>query len=172
MASNLIVEFKLLHPDAKRPEYKTDGASGMDLCAFSASECVYQMAGAVECEFEAGSDGRERLLKILRLGSGSGVIFGTGIAASIPQGWEAQIRPRSSLSAKGILCQLGTIDSDYRGELKVVLVNLSGEPFEIKRGDRIAQLVFQPVGRAALQKVKEFSSQTARGKGGFGSTGA
>lgn len=157
-ASNLIVEFKLLHPDAVRPEYKTDGASGMDLCAENDS--------APGCWPET-DHGYKLGLKLMPMQTS---VIGTGIAVSIPQGWEAQIRPRSSLSAKGILCQLGTIDSDYRGELKVVLVNLSGEPFEVKRGDRIAQLVFAPVARAALQRVPEFTTQTKRGEGGFGST--
>lgn len=157
--SNLIVEFKLLHPDAIRPEYKTAGASGMDLCVEN------DLAPGCWPETEHG------YTLNLRLAPMQTVLLGTSIAVSIPAGWEGQIRPRNSLSAKGILCQLGTIDSDYRGELKVVLINLSGEPFEVKRGDRIAQLVFQVVGRATLQRVEQFSKQTERGEAGFGSTG-
>jgi len=157
-ASNLIVEFRLLHPDAKRPEYQTGGASGMDL-----------YADGKEAENQYG--GLDVHWTCLKLSPGWIWRISTGVAILIPTGWEAQIRPRSSLSAKGILCQLGTIDSDYRGELKVVLVNLSGEPFAVRRGERIAQLVFAPVGRAALQEVREFSSRTKRGEGGFGSTG-
>ncbi|MBA2772032.1 MAG: dUTP diphosphatase [Pseudomonadota bacterium] len=97
----------------------------------------------------------------------------TGFAIEIPRGFEVQVRPRSGLAFKhGITClnTPGTIDSDYRGEVKVILVNLGQEPFEIRRGERIAQLVPAPVLRADFIEVDELGS-TARGAGGFGSTG-
>ena len=97
----------------------------------------------------------------------------TGFAIDIPRGYEVQVRPRSGLAFKnGITClnTPGTIDSDYRGEVKVILVNLGQEPFEIRRGERIAQLVPAPVLRADFVEVGELG-ETARGAGGFGSTG-
>ena len=97
----------------------------------------------------------------------------TGFAIEIPRGYEVQVRPRSGLSVKHGLTVLntpGTIDSDYRGEVKVILVNLGEEPFEIRRGERIAQLVPAPVLRADFIEVGELAD-TARGSGGFGSTG-
>lgn len=157
MTPHLSVEFKLLHPDAKRPEYQTEGASGMDLHALSYNAALFWPL----------LDDRHWVT----LDPNARIMIGTGIAIALPSGWEAQIRPRSSLSKRGILCHFGTIDADYRGELKVCLTNLSSEPYEIKRGDRIAQLVFAPVGRAALQLVERFSTETKRGEGGFGSSG-
>jgi dUTP pyrophosphatase len=97
----------------------------------------------------------------------------TGFAMAIPPGYEVQVRPRSGLALKhGVTClnTPGTIDSDYRGEVKVILANLGAEPFAIARGDRIAQLVPAPVQRAALAQVEELDD-TNRGAGGFGSTG-
>jgi dUTP pyrophosphatase len=97
----------------------------------------------------------------------------TGFAIEIPRGYEVQVRPRSGLAMKhGITClnTPGTIDSDYRGEVKVILVNLGQEPFEIRRGERIAQLVPAPVLRADFVEASELSD-TERGSGGFGSTG-
>jgi dUTP pyrophosphatase len=97
----------------------------------------------------------------------------TGFAIAIPDGFEVQVRPRSGLALKhGITClnTPGTIDSDYRGEVKVILANLGAEPFEVRRGERIAQLVPAPVQRAAFREVDDLDS-TARGSGGFGSTG-
>ena len=97
----------------------------------------------------------------------------TGFAIAIPQGYEVQVRPRSGLALKhGITClnTPGTIDSDYRGEVKVILANLGGEPFEVRRGERIAQLVPAPVLSANFHEVAELS-ETSRGAGGFGSTG-
>jgi dUTP pyrophosphatase len=97
----------------------------------------------------------------------------TGFAIEIPRGYEVQVRPRSGLAIKhGITClnTPGTIDSDYRGEVKVILVNLGQEAFEIRRGERIAQLVPAPVLRADFVEVSELE-ETARGSGGFGSTG-
>ena len=97
----------------------------------------------------------------------------TGFAIAIPEGYEVQVRPRSGLALKhGITClnSPGTIDADYRGEVKVILANLGSEPFEVKRGERIAQLVPAPVLRACFQEVEQLDD-TARGQGGFGSTG-
>ena len=97
----------------------------------------------------------------------------TGFAVAIPEGYEIQVRPRSGLALKhGITClnTPGTIDSDYRGEVKVILANLGSEPFEIRRGERIAQLVPAPVLQAEFREV-ETLAETSRGAGGFGSTG-
>ena len=95
----------------------------------------------------------------------------TGIAMAIPHGYEVQVRSRSGMAVRnGITCLTGTIDSDYRGELMVVLVNLGSAPFEIVRGDRIAQLVPAPVLRASFLGTDNLD-ETARGEGGFGSTG-
>lgn len=97
----------------------------------------------------------------------------TGFAMAIPEGYEVQVRPRSGLALKhGITClnTPGTIDSDYRGEVKVILANLGSEPFEVRRGERIAQLVPAPVLKADFREV-EALSETSRGVGGFGSTG-
>jgi dUTP pyrophosphatase len=97
----------------------------------------------------------------------------TGFAVAIPHGYELQVRPRSGLALKhGITClnTPGTIDSDYRGEVKVILANLGSEPFEIRRGERIAQLVPAPVLHANFDEVSQLS-ETTRGSGGFGSTG-
>ena len=97
----------------------------------------------------------------------------TGFAIAIPEGYEVQVRPRSGLALKhGITClnTPGTIDSDYRGEVKVILANLGGEPFEVRRGERIAQLVPAPVLGADFREVAQLS-ETSRGAGGFGSTG-
>ena len=97
----------------------------------------------------------------------------TGFAIAIPEGYEVQIRPRSGLALKhgiSVLNTPGTIDSDYRGEVKVILANLGGIPFDVVRGERIAQLVPAPVLRANFQEVDELN-ETARGAGGFGSTG-
>jgi dUTP pyrophosphatase len=97
----------------------------------------------------------------------------TGFAIEIPRGYEVQVRPRSGLAIKnGITClnTPGTIDSDYRGEIKVILINLGQEPFEVRRGERIAQLVPAPVLRADFVEASQLG-ETARGTGGFGSTG-
>jgi dUTP pyrophosphatase len=97
----------------------------------------------------------------------------TGFAIAIPHGYEVQVRPRSGLALKhGITClnTPGTIDSDYRGEVKVILANLGEEPFQVRRGERIAQLVPAPVQRGAFREVEDLDS-TGRGAGGFGSTG-
>jgi dUTP pyrophosphatase len=109
----------------------------------------------------------------LTLAPGDRHAVATGFAIEIPRGYEVQVRPRSGLAMKhGITClnTPGTIDSDYRGEVKVILVNLGQEPFDIRRGERIAQLVPAPVLRADFMEASELSG-TERGTGGFGSTG-
>ena len=104
---------------------------------------------------------------------GKTVIIPTGLALSIPKGYEAQIRPRSGLAAKNKISVLntpGTIDADYRGEIKVILINLGSEPFKIEKGLRIAQMVICPIVKAQLEEVDDLN-ETERGDGGFGSTG-
>ncbi|CAN5479232.1 dUTP diphosphatase [soil metagenome] len=98
----------------------------------------------------------------------------TGLAMAIPRGFEGQVRPRSGLALKwGISCPNtpGTVDSDYRGEVKVILINLGAEDFTVRRGDRIAQMIIAPVIQATVSEVSDLD-ETARGAGGFGSTGA
>ena len=107
------------------------------------------------------------------LAPGQRAMVPTGLSVAIPEGFEIQVRPRSGLAAKhGLTClnTPGTIDSDYRGEIKVILINLGAEPFTIQRGERVAQLVLAPVTRLAWSQV-EALGETARGAGGFGSTG-
>ena len=131
--------------DLPLPSYATDGAAGMDVVA------------------------AENLV----LEPGARHAVATGFAMAIPPGFEVQVRPRSGLALKhGVTClnTPGTIDSDYRGEVKVILANLGSVPFPIKRGDRIAQLVPAPVQRAVCEEVASLDG-TARGSGGFGSTG-
>ena len=131
------------------PAYETEGAAGMDLRAAVPEE------------------------EPVVLRPGSRTMVPTGYSFAVPQGFEAQVRPRSGLAAKaGITClnTPGTIDSDYRGEVKVILVNLGEEDFTIRRGDRIAQLVIAPVARAVWAEVQSLDD-TSRGVGGFGSTG-
>ena len=109
----------------------------------------------------------------LTLAPGARHAVATGFAIAIPHGYEVQVRPRSGLALKhglSVLNTPGTIDSDYRGEVKVILANLGGEPFEVVRGERIAQLVPAPVQRAGFQEVEDLD-ETERGAGGFGSTG-
>jgi dUTP pyrophosphatase len=127
------------------PSYASDGAAGLDVVAAES----------------------------LTLTPGGRHAVATGFAMAIPEGYEIQVRPRSGLALKhGITClnTPGTIDSDYRGEVKVILANLGSEPFEIVRGERIAQLVPAPVLRASFVEVEELDG-TLRGAGGFGSTG-
>ncbi len=105
---------------------------------------------------------------------GDRAIVGTGIAIHLPRETEGQVRPRSGLAARHgvtVLNAPGTIDEDYRGEVKVILVNHGAEPFRIESGDRIAQLVVQPVLRVSVEETEEEGPETARGAGGFGSTG-
>ncbi len=127
------------------PSYATDGAAGLDVVA--AEE--------------------------LTLAPGERHAVATGFAIAIPPGYEVQIRPRSGLALKhGITClnTPGTIDEDYRGEVKVILANLGSEPFAVKRGERIAQLIPAPVLKASFREVTQLG-ETTRGIGGFGSTG-
>nr|CAH7766165.1 unnamed protein product [Callosobruchus chinensis] len=103
------------------------------------------------------------------------LLIPTGIVIAIPNGFEGQVRPRSGLAAKHgitVLNSPGTIDSDYRGEVKVCLINLSNQPYEIKRGDRIAQILITPVPEIIWNNIEEFyAKETARNEGGFGSSG-
>jgi dUTP pyrophosphatase len=134
-------------PRGPLPRYESEGAAGLDIRAF----------------LGAGLD-------IPPLGRAQ---IPTGLFLEIPPGFEAQVRPRSGLAARHGLTVLnspGTIDSDYRGELEIILINLGSEPFTVQNGDRIAQLVLSPVGRAALAEVESLGP-TKRGSGGFGSTG-
>ena len=133
--------------DIPLPEYATDGSAGMDIRA------------AVEGEF---------ILK-----AGETALVPTGFAVALPPGYEAQVRPRSGLAIKnrvGILNAPGTIDSDYRGEVKVVLTNFGREDFVIRRGDRIAQMIVAPYVRAVWDE-RSALEETERGAGGFGHTG-
>jgi dUTP pyrophosphatase len=125
----------------------------------------YASGGAAGLDVVAAED--------LTLAPGARHAVATGFAIAIPEGFEVQVRPRSGLALKhGITClnTPGTIDSDYRGEVKVILANLGGEPFEVRRGERIAQLVPAPVLRAGFSEVDDLDA-TERGAGGFGSTG-
>ncbi|THV23970.1 dUTP diphosphatase [Peteryoungia ipomoeae] len=131
------------------PAYETAGAAGMDLRAALTED------------------------ELLTLAPGTRALVPTGFIMEIPLGFEAQIRPRSGLAFKnGVTClnTPGTIDSDYRGEVKVLLINLGEEAFVISRGMRIAQMVIAPVTQARITEVSE-TSETSRGAGGFGSTG-
>ena len=132
---------------AQLPAYETIAAAGMDLVAFIDKDIV--------------------------LKPGERVLIPTGILVGIPEGFEAEIRPRSGLALKygvTILNAPGTIDSDYRGEIKVILINLGNMDFTVRNGDRIAQMVFKNVVRVSLDVVEELP-ETKRNKGGFGSTG-
>ena len=138
---------KKLSKDITLPKYETNGSSGMDLAA------------NIENEIE--------------IAPGKTAIIPTGLALAIPKNFEIQIRPRSGLAAKNQISVLntpGTIDADYRGELKVILINLGKEKFKIEKGLRIAQMVLCPVIRATLKEVDTLE-ETERGAGGFGSTG-
>tara|TARA_B110001452_G_scaffold147042_1_gene122362 strand:+ start:855 stop:1295 length:441 start_codon:yes stop_codon:yes gene_type:complete len=138
---------KRLSKAVSLPKYETSGSSGMDLVA----------------NIESSTN----------IGPGETSIIPTGLALSIPKGFEVQIRPRSGLAAKNkisILNTPGTIDADYRGEIKVILINLGQESFRVEKGLRIAQMVVCPVEQVQLIEVNELS-ETQRGKGGFGSTG-
>ena len=128
---------------------------------------------AYETEGAAGLDLRAAIAEGLSLAPGERTLVPTGLAMQLPAGFEGQVRPRSGLAVKHgvtVLNAPGTVDSDYRGEVKVPLINLGQEPFAIARGDRIAQMVIAPVTRAVLTEVAGLDA-TARGTGGFGSTG-
>ena len=128
---------------------------------------------AYQSELAAGLDLLAAVDSPLVLAPGERALVPTGLAMALPAGFEAQVRPRSGLAAKHgvtVLNTPGTIDADYRGEVKVILINLGSEPFEINRGERIAQMVIAPVLQAAIAEVDALSD-TQRGTGGFGSTG-
>lgn len=152
MSEKIAVQFKKLHPDAKVPQYQSDGAAGFDFCA----------------------------IEEVRIPAGDQRIISTGICMAIPKGYEVQIRPRSGLAAKHMISVTnspGTIDSDYRGEVKIMLINHANHhamgvdnTFVVKPGDRIAQGVLSAAPQADIVEVKDLS-ETVRGAGGFGSTG-
>lgn len=126
-----------------------------------------------ESEYAAGMDLRAALEEPVTLAPGSRKLIPTGLQMALPQGYEAQIRPRSGLAYRNGITMLntpGTIDADYRGEVKVLAVNLGDEAFEISHGDRIAQMVIAPVTQAKIEEA-ETLPDTERGAGGFGSTG-
>jgi dUTP pyrophosphatase len=130
---------------------------------------AYASAGAAGLDLYAALPAGQKLV----LEPGARDLIPTGVQIALPEGYEAQLRPRSGLAVEHgvtVLNAPGTIDSDYRGEVKALLVNHGGQPFEITRGMRIAQLVIAPVVRATLVDVGELD-ETARGEGGFGSTG-
>ena len=141
------VLIKKLNSRVKLPKYKTDGSSGMDLMAF------------VESPIKIAPNNLE--------------LVPTGLSIAIPEDFEIQIRPRSGLAAKfsvGVLNSPGTIDSDYRGELKIILFNHGNKDFIVNNNDRVAQMVLTPVIKMELEEVDELP-KTIRGLGGFGSTG-
>jgi dUTP pyrophosphatase len=118
-------------------------------------------------------DLRAAITKKLKLGKGKQALVPTGLTIALPEGYEAQVRPRSGLAARyGITClnTPGTIDADYRGEIQVLLINHGAEPFTIRRGERIAQMIIAPVTRAAWSEVETLPA-SRRGTDGFGSTG-
>lgn len=126
-----------------------------------------------ETDLAAGADIRAALDNPMTLASGARALVPTGFAMALPAGYEAQIRPRSGLAYKHgvtVLNSPGTIDADYRGEVKVLLINHGGEDFVIERGERIAQMVIAPITQAVFTAVADLD-ETARGTGGFGSTG-
>ena len=138
---------KKLKPSVKLPSYKTDGASGMDLMAY--------------------------IDKSIELKPGESCLVPTGLSIAFPEEYEIQIRPRSGLAAKNNISVLntpGTIDSDYRGEIKVILFNHGNKNFKIDNNDRIAQMILTPVIKMDLEETNELPD-SIRGAGGFGSTG-
>ena len=141
------IQIKKLSPSASIPKYETLGSSGMDIAAHLENKIV--------------------------INPGEKALVSTGFAIAIPRGYEVQIRPRSGLAVKKNITVLntpGTIDADYRGEIKVILINHGKEQFVIENGERIAQMVVCPVIQANLEEFKELN-ETDRGAGGFGSTG-
>jgi len=142
-----VVLVKKKHSCLALPDYESAGAAGMDLRAF------------VDNEINIPPMGRARIP--------------TGLFIEVPEGYEAQVRPRSGLAYNNgitVLNSPGTIDSDYRGEVGVILINLSAESFTVKNGERVAQMIISPVTRAQVIEA-ELLSETKRGSGGFGSTG-
>ena len=144
-----MIEIKALalKAGASLPTYATKGSAGADLCAFIDESIIIEV--------------------------GQRVLIPTGIALELPHGYEAQVRPRSGLAAKAgvtVLNSPGTIDSDYRGEITVILINHGSEPFIVQHGERIAQLIIAPVVQASFS-FSPLLDSTERGSGGFGSTG-
>jgi dUTP pyrophosphatase len=138
---------KKLNPKAELPKYKTEGSSGMDLMALIENPITIK--------------------------SQNSALIPTGLSIAIPEDMEVQIRPRSGLAAKSNISVLntpGTIDSDYRGEIKIILFNHGKEEFTVNNNDRIAQMILMPVLKAEFKEVEELP-KTVRGSGGFGSTG-
>ncbi len=138
---------KRLDPNVKLPEYKTSGSSGMDLMAFVNNP--------------------------IKIAPNTLELIPTGLSIAIPEDLEIQIRPRSGLAAKssiGVLNTPGTIDSDYRGELKIILFNHGNEDFIVNKNDRVAQMVLTPIIKMELEEVEQLPD-SIRGSGGFGSTG-
>ena len=141
------VLIKKLHPSVQLPSYKTSGASGMDLMAF--------------------------IEKSIILEPGKSSLVPTGLSVAFPKEYEIQIRPRSGLAAKSNISVLntpGTIDSDYRGEIKVIIFNHGNKDFLVNNGDRIAQMILAPVIKMELEETNDLP-ESIRGDGGFGSTG-
>ena len=141
------IQIKKLSNAISIPKYETLGSSGMDIAAHIENNII--------------------------ISPGEKALIATGFSIAIPIGYEIQIRPRSGLAAKKSITVLntpGTIDADYRGEIKIILINLGKEKFTIKNGERIAQMVLCPVFQANLEEVDELPN-TKRGSGGFGSTG-
>ncbi|PIU55988.1 MAG: dUTP diphosphatase [Chloroflexi bacterium CG07_land_8_20_14_0_80_45_17] len=142
-----VLRVKKLYPDARLPRRATRDATGLDLFAYI--------------------KGRSRRILLQEKPK----LIGTGIAAEVPRGYDAQIRPRSGLSAKGVMVAFGTVDSDYRGEVMVTMYALGqGNSFEVKHGDRIAQLVLGRLADLPMEEAEELSP-TDRGPQGHGSTG-
>ena len=138
---------KRLSKNINLPKYETEGSSGMDLAA--------------------------DITSTINIKPGESSIIPTGISVSIPVNYEIQIRPRSGLAAKSQISVLntpGTIDADYRGEIKVILINLGNKTFKVEKGLRIAQMVLCPIEKAKIKEVEDLE-KTDRGSGGFGSTG-
>ena len=147
MSGEPLLKIFKIDPRVPLPAYESEGAAGMDLRAFLDAEVIIQPLARVKIP--------------------------TGLRIEIPPGFEAQVRPRSGLAIRSGLTVLnspGTIDSDYRGDLEIILINLGGEDVTVKDGDRIAQLVISPVCRARLEETQALSN-TRRGSAGFGSTG-
>ena len=141
------VLIKRLDPNVKLPEYKTDGASGMDLLAFTKKAIIVKPQ--------------------------TSILIPTGLSIAFSKNYEIQIRPRSGLAAKNNISVLntpGTIDSDYRGELKIIIFNHGNVDFKINNGDRIAQMVLSPIMKIQLEETDNLP-ETFRGESGFGSTG-
>ena len=141
------VLIKRLSKNIELPKYETNGSSGMDLSA--------------------------NVEKQVKIEPGKTSVIPTGISVSIPKNFEIQIRPRSGLAAKNQISVLntpGTIDADYRGEIKVILINLGNKTFKVEKGSRIAQMVLCPIEKAKIREVEDLE-KTYRGSGGFGSTG-